>query len=381
MQRTSVVQVSLRSGAVALLTGALLSGCTPAPVPTPAEGAVVAQNLSGPMGVYAAGDGSVWVVDSGTAGTAGSFTVPPDPGSTTPTTINYGDTAQIVHVDAAGKSTVVASLPSLGGPEGAEGASRITMLNGNIYVTSGHWAEGASIARLPKTAAVLKVSGTTVTEVADVWGFEATNNPDKQVKDSHAYGLAAGPDGNLWMTDAGGNDLLKVNPTTGAITLMAVFPNLPNTNPPAGVPPFSEPVPTGVAFLKDGAAYVSLLPGFPFTPGASKVVRVAADGSQQDYATGLSMTTDLQTGPDGNLYAVELGQFGEQGPAPATGSIVRIRAGGVKETVLTGLDTPTAISFNARGDAFITTGGAAAPNTGKVLRWDNFTTRKPVQAP
>ena len=120
---------------------------------------------------------------------------------------------------------------------------------------------------------------------------------------------------------------------------------------------------------------MSLLPGFPFTPGSSKVVRVASDGSKTDYATGLTMTTDLRTGPDGNLYAVELGEFGEQGPTPGTGSVIRIKAGGVKETVLSGLDTPTSLAFNQNGDAFITVGGAAAPGAGQVRRWDKLTTK------
>ena len=183
------------------------------------------------------------------------------------------------------------------------------------------------------------------------------------------------------MTDAGGNDLLRVNPTTRAVSLVTVFANLPNANPAVGTPPVSQAVPTGVAFLNDGGAYVSLLPGFPFVPGASKVVRVAADGSQTDYATGLSATTDLSTGPDGNLYAVQLGRFGAQGPQPGTGSIVRIRAGRFKETVLSGLNTPTSIAFNPAGDAFVTVNGAVAPGTGQVLRWDRLTTRPALVSP
>ena len=156
---------------------------------------------------------------------------------------------------------------------------------------------------------------------------------------------------------------------------MTVFDNIPNANPGQGVPPFSQAVPTGIAFLNDGNAYVSLLPGYPFTPGAAKVVRVAQDGSKSDYATGLSTVTDLCRAPDGNLYAVQLGQFGARGPTPGTGSIVRIKAGGVKKTVLSGLDTPTSIAFNAKGDAFISVNGAAAPGTGQVLRWDKLTKR------
>ncbi|GAA5533594.1 ScyD/ScyE family protein [Deinococcus aluminii] len=364
----------LPRGTGLLALTALLSGCSLLSPPVSHQGTVVAQGLNSPQGVYVGSDGTVWIADSGTGG-PGTFTTPPDPGSTEPTTVHYGNTARIVRVDPGGTSATVVTLPSLAGAEEAEGASRVAELGGKLYVTSGAWSAGASIAQLPNTAALLRLDGSSVTRVANTWTYEEANDPDKQGGDSHAYGLAAGPDGNLWITDAAANDLLRANPATGALTLVTVFDNLPVANPGPGMPPSAQPVPTGVAFLNDGAAYVSLLPGFPFTPGSSKVVRVASDGSKTDYATGLSMTTDLKAGPDGNLYAAELGQFGEQGPVAGTGSIVRIRAGGIKETVLAGLNTPTSLAFNRRGDAFITVGGAAAPGTGQVLRWDALTSK------
>lgn len=359
------------------LSAALLCACTT--IQPPADGLVVADHLNGPQGVYVKTDGTLLITDTGTGGTLGTFTTPGGPGSPAPESNTYGNTATIVEISTTGARTVLASLPSVAGKTETSGAGRVTELNGHVYATTGHWSAGASIGQLSHTAVLVQLGPGTVSDLANLWTFEATNDPDKQGADSHPYALVAGPDGNLWMTDAGGNDLLRVNPTTGAVSLVTVFANLPNANPAAGTPPTSQAVPTGVAFLNDGSAYVSLLPGFPFVPGASKVVRVAGDGSQTDYATGLSATTDLRTGPDGNLYAVELGRFGAQGPLPGTGSIVRIRAGGVKETVLSGLNTPTSIAFNTLGDAFVTVNGAAAPGTGQVLRWDRLTSRRALQ--
>jgi sugar lactone lactonase YvrE len=376
--RLSRHQVSL-TGGITALTLTLLAGCTPVPMPVDHQGSVVAEGLNGPQGVYVSSDGAVWITDSGTGG-PGSFTTPGGPGSTDPTVNMYGNTARIIRVNTQGEATTMATLTSVVGAEGPEGASRLTELGGKVYISTGHWGDGASIAQLPQSSVLLRLDDSGVTQIANAWAFEAAQNPDGQEKDSHAYGLAAGPDGQLWMTDAGANDLLRIDPATGNITLVTVFDNLPNANPGPGMPPTSQAVPTSVAFLNDGAAYVSLLPGFPFTPGSSKVVRVASDGTQSDWATGLTMTTDVTTGPDGNLYAVQLGLFGEQGFTPNTGSVVRLKAGGVKETLLTGLNTPTSVAFNQSGDAFISVGGAAAPGTGKVLRWDGLTSKSPVAA-
>ena len=142
-------------------------------------------------------------------------------------------------------------------------------------------------------------------------------------------------------------------------------------------------MPTGVAFDSAGNTYVSLLPGFPFLPGSSKVVKVGADGSVSDYATGLTMLTDLQTGPDGMLYAVSFGQFTETGPVPNMGALLRIKEGGASEVLVDGLSFPTSIDFSDAGDAFVTVNGVGAPGSGEVVRFDGLTsmTGSPLSAP
>jgi hypothetical protein len=137
----------------------------------------------------------------------------------------------------------------------------------------------------------------------------------------------------------------------------------------------SDPVPTGVAFGEDGNIYVSFLPGFPFLPGSAKVVKVTADGQVSDYATGLTMVTDLRKGPDGALYAVQLGQFTEQGPVPNSGSIVRVKAGDGSEVVAADLSFPTSIDFNADGDAYVTINGVGAPGSGEVVMFAGLATQ------
>jgi hypothetical protein len=72
-------------------------------------------------------------------------------------------------------------------------------------------------------AVVVKVANGEAVELADTWAFEAANNPDPYLIHSHPYDLEAGPDGMLWVTEAGGNGLIKVDPDSGKIELIAVF--------------------------------------------------------------------------------------------------------------------------------------------------------------
>ncbi len=102
-------------------------------------------------------------------------------------------------------------------------------------------------------AIIAKIENGQVSEVSNLWDLETSQNPGGFIKESHPYGLAAGPDGNLWVTDAGANELLKVNPATGAVDVVAVFDGVPSPlpNDGRGGAMESDPVPTGIAFGSD----------------------------------------------------------------------------------------------------------------------------------
>ncbi|BDP43534.1 hypothetical protein DAETH_35030 (plasmid) [Deinococcus aetherius] len=365
-----------RRSAALLATAFLLAGCTREVVVAPAHGSVVASGLNGPQGVYVDGQDNVWVADSGTGGTQVIGSIPGESG---PVSITLGDTARVVRVSAGGEQTVVTTLPSLGTPFGAVGASRLTTLGGEVYVTNGQWtAFPGGGTRPAKLAAVLKISGNAATEVADTYAWEAANNPDGVPAeqggiDSHPYGLTA-LNGRLYITDAAANTLLRLDPATKTLATVTVFQALRVTPPGATEPIEAQAVPTGVAAGADGALYVALFPGGPELPGSARIIRVdPVTGAQTDYATGLSGLTDLRAGPDGNLYAVSFAPTG-----PGSGSVIRVKANNVKETVLGGLNFPTSIAFNARGDAFVAVNGVGEPGTGRVLRYD-FLTRYGAQ--
>lgn len=336
-------------------------------------GETVASGLNGPMGVLVDSDGNVWVIDSGVGGDEDlPFT---DPQTGEVITASYGQSAQIVKVEA-GSQSVVANLPSVVTGLDNIGGARLALVDGTLYATSGQWlAEPDGDSPQPNMAAVVKIEDGTVSEVANMWAFESDQNPDGHILDSHPYDIVAGPDGSLWLTDAAGNDLFTVDPASGDIELVAVFDGVPSPlpNPNRGGAMESDPVPTGIAFDSAGTAYVSYLPGFPFLPGSAKVVQVSADGQVSDYATGLTMLTDLGSDSDGNLYAVQFAVFTEQGPTPNSGAIVRVLPGDASEVVVSDLSFPTAIDFADNGDAYVTLNGVGAPGSGEVVKFAGLT--------
>ncbi len=337
-------------------------------------GTVIAEGFNSPQGILVTRNGSIWVIDSGVGGINEASAVDPNTGEVV--TAKVGNTSRVIQLSADGKQTEISKLPSVVAGTDTTGGARLAILNGVLYASSGVWVAAASEEALPNTAAILEVRQGDVKEIARTWPSEKANNPDGHVVESHPYGMSVGPDGMLYVADAGANTLLKINPTSGAVTLVAVFDGIPSPipNPGRGGALESDPVPTGVTFGADGTLYVSLLPGFPFLPGAAKVVAVnPANGEVSDFATGLTMLTDLRTGPDGVLYAVQLGVFTDQGPVPDSGAILRIGQDATSVVLVDGLSFPSSIDFDANGNGYVTINGVGAPGSGQVVRFDKLT--------
>lgn len=349
----------------------------PGEVPTLA-GEVFAEGFNGPMGVLVDPNGDVWVIDSGIGG---DEAVEGLDFSGQPMTGAMGMTARVVKVSAAdGSQTDVAMLPSLVSGTETEGGSRLALLNGKLYATGAGWHPGLIPATaeepLPLTGGVMEIGEDgTVTQVADLWEIEKAKNPAGGELDNHPYGLGISPDGSaLLIADAGSNALYRFDPADGSTSVVGVFEPIEGVfpNPNYDNQLLRDAVSTGVA-VKDGEIYVGYLTGAPFIPGTAKVVKVDADGAVTDYATGLTMLTDLRAGPDGNLYATQFGVFGEQGPVPNSGAVVRILEGAGSEVVVANLSLPTSIDFSPEGDAYVTINGAGAPGSGQVVKFAGLT--------
>ena len=344
-------------------------------------GTVIVDGLNGPQGVLAVDDGSIWVIDVGLGGDKEVEVGGLDPNTNEVIRATYGNTARVIRVTLGGQPQLVATLPSIFLGSDIVGGARLAVLNNEMYATAGVWQGVASEDALPDTAAVLRVLQGSVLEVVPLWQLEKEQNPDGFVLESHPYGLTAGPDGFLYVAEAGANTLVRVDAVNRTAEVIAVFEGIPGPlpNPYRGGALESDPVPTGVAFGADGRIYVSLLPGFPFLPGAAKVVVVdPGSGAVEDYATDLTMLTDLRTGPDGEMYAVRFGIFTDEGPIPNSGALIRVGAGESSQDVITGLPFPTSVDFDINGNAYVVINGTSvgAPGRGAVIRFDGVDSRE-----
>ncbi len=80
------------------------------------------------------------------------------------------------------------------------------------------------------------------------------------------------------------------------------------------------------------------------------------------------MLTDLEAGPDGNLYAVQFAVFTDQGPTLNSGALVKVAEGEGSTPVVEGLSFPTSVDFNEAGDAYVTINGVGAGSTVVMYR-------------
>lgn len=183
--------------------------------------------------------------------------------------------------------------------------------------------------------------------VADLSGFEKTQNPDKintygttsksacvaaalkkaqqpvsytGALDSHPYAVVSLGGGNWAVADAGGNDLLKVD-RQGHVSLISVLPPQPllitagiakDNGLPAcvvGITYKFEPVPTDVERGPNGGLLVTTLAGGPEGPAngdPGSVYSIAAHGVPVRIATGFNGATNLAVTPSGKIFVAEL---------------------------------------------------------------------------
>jgi hypothetical protein len=142
---------------------------------------------------------------------------------------------------------------------------------------------GATLFKLRPGKSAQVVANIAAYQAHDPDPYDLENAP----ADSNPFGVAALRDSTVLVSDAAGNDLLRVWPNGHIRTVARIKPRvvtvpsgLPATDPegnplpPAGTPLPAEGVATSVAVGSDGYYYLGELRGFPATPGTSEIWRI-----------------------------------------------------------------------------------------------------------
>lgn len=334
--------------------------------------------LSNPRGIDIV-NGAIVVAESGRGGSTCKTAQLPEGGVGK---ICAGMTGAITRI-AGGHQTTLVRLPSLADPSGdsATGPSDVSALGPDYRFQVTGYIQGAVSkfgSKLARLGDLLKTNGHNTRSVANLAAYEASHNPDAGEIDSNPYSVQAlGNRRGVLVTDAAGNSLLRVNPKTGSIQLVATFPtqNLQIPGAPPGTTIPAQAVPTSVTVGPDGAWYVAELKGFPFTPGASRIWRIEpgshgvhcranGSGACSLYATGFTSVVSIDFGPDGALYVSEIAKKGLLG-AP-NGALLRVKNGVKKVLVGKGLFAPGGVAVSASGRVYIVN-NSISPNHGEVL--------------
>ena len=314
---------------------------------------VVAEGLNNPRGIGIGPDGALYVAESGSGG-AGPCIPSAEGGETC-----FGRTGSVTRITRHSQQRVLTGLPSLA-EDGvaASGPVDLGFSGWTGYLLIGNPGGGAATreglgAGAGRFGKLLKVDLHGIRSVADFPRFEDANNPDEGAGAQPGLEIDSNPNGLLvrkgarYVTDAGGNDLLKVD-HKGRISVVAVFP--PRLVPaPPGIPDLPpelpmQAVPTSVVKGPDGAYYVGQLTGFPFPPGGANVWRVKPGHDPQVFKGGFTNIIDIAFDKRGRLYVLEIATGGLLNTPPdelPVGRLVRVNKDGSTTTLASeGLNAP-----------------------------------------
>lgn len=274
----------------------LFSGCKKWNSPPVVTVTTVATGLTNPMGIDMDNRGNLWVSEGETIANDGSVWMIKPNGEKYKAIIN------------------LSAFPNKQSTE-PQGTSHILYDRGFLYVLSGDFLYRVDVSHFkpgdnPINAAKLSKE--------DIGAFVYGQGFD----DSHAYNLTKGPEGDLYIADAGANAIIHRD-GPGKYSILAKIPGFNNPNPagPPPGPPVVQAVPTSIWY--DGHDFlITTLTGFPFLPGKASIFKVSRAGKVSLYQEGFTTLVGLAPGQAGNHIVVHYGDFGAMGFAPNSGSLI-----------------------------------------------------------
>ena len=191
-----------------------------------------------------------------------------------------------------------------------------------------------------------------------VWTLDATGAP-QLIGDTYKYEKSANPDGKF--------EYGFLN------TPESCLAQLPKQIPPAysGVKeshPYATATANGITYVADAGANAifAISPTGVFsTVAALKPVRamITADGAEANHMPACAVgkryaleavPTDIEVGPDGQLYVTSLSGGPEDGTLGFNGRLLKINpATGKVKTLVGGLFTPTGVAVASNGDVYV----------------------------
>lgn len=218
------------------------------------------------------------------------------------------------------------------------GPYRVMRLNEGFVVAQGWTPTNTAESPLDHSLVSLDASGDARVISDDFW------NP---------FDFVAAESG-FYVVDAARNSVEHLRPD-GRRTTLAVFRRLPQA---AGAMQSLSPtefgqggsydvdaVPTGIA-LREGRLYVALFGGFPFLPGAGKIVSVPTTGGEPRVEVeGLNAPVAIGFDHEGVMLVLEHGIYDQgEGFRKGSGRLLKLdRASGERGVVLTGLTRPVSV--------------------------------------
>lgn len=294
----------------------------------------VATGLAGPMGIEVDPDGNIWVAIPGTA----------------------NDDGKVVIVDTQGdKHDAIVNLPSRLHPGGTEleGPAHLLLDQGMLYVLAANKLFKIDVSNHSPSQAPIDATTLSGEDIAAyVLNYPFVNN----YHDSHPYNMTKGPDGGLYITDAGANAVIHRN-GAGDYAVLAEVP--PIANPTNIGPPMVESVPTGIEYTGDYFLVTTLL-GFPFPEGKAVVYKITMQGEVSVFREGFTSLVDIANAFDDNHVVLQYGTFGATGFNANTGGLYLINGSTITKWA-DGLNMPVGIKktsddtwyFSVMGDGTV----------------------------
>ena len=322
----------------------VFTGCKKDSNPPQLSVSTIASGLNGLMGIETDNHGNLWVSEGGTDTSEMN-------GDT------HNDNGKVIIITPTGeKYDAIIHLSSYANVHSGELQGTVHLLQdgGTLYVLSGDYLYKADISHFKPGDTPIDANTLSKEDIASIISqIPSPNNPEK---DSHPYNLTKGPDGDLYIADAGANAIIhRIGENNYSI--FAEIPAMKNTLFPGLGGPTVQPVPTSI--LYDGNEFlVTTLTGFPFPSEQAVVYKVSQAGEVSVYQKGFTMLVDQADGSNSKHLVVQFASSFNpaSGYTPNSGALIWVD-GTTQQVLADGLNQPVGIKQVNNDTWYVTSQG------------------------